>query len=85
MHRGGSPEVGFLNLGLSNPAGLLSRKTTAIQQYGFEVRRRAYEIVWELQDQQGAPEASRAQAEVPAERKGAQANESHARHLTKHI
>ena len=35
-------------------------------------------MVWELQDQRDAAEASRAQVEAGAERKGAQAKESHA-------
>ena len=69
MHSGDAPEVGFLNLGLS---------TEATQQCGVEIQRRAYEIVCELQDQRDATEASRAQIEARAERKGVQAKESHA-------
>ena len=53
-------------------------ETEAIQQYGVAIQRRAYEIVCELQDQRDAAEASRAQTEARAERKGAQAKESHA-------
>ena len=55
-----------------------AEETEAIQQYGVEIQKRAYEIACELQDQQDAAEASRAQMEARAERKGAQAKESHA-------
>ena len=55
-----------------------AEETEAIQQYGVAIQRRAYEIVCELQNQRDAAEASRAQTEAGAERKGAQAKESHA-------
>ena len=55
-----------------------AEETEATQQYGVEIPRRAYEIVCELQDQRDAVEASRAQIKARAERKGAQAKESHA-------
>eukprot|EP00904_Undaria_pinnatifida_P012419 jgi/Undpi1/8307/HiC_scaffold_25.g10776.m1 len=55
-----------------------AEETEAIHQYGVEQRRRACEIVSGLQDQRDVPEASRAQVEARAERKGAQAKESHA-------
>ena len=45
LHSGNAPEVGFHNLGLSNPAVLLWRRNGSDTQYGVEARRRAYEIV----------------------------------------
>ena len=54
-----------------------AEETEAIQQYGVEIQRQAYEVVCELQDQRDAAEASRAQIKARAERKGPQAEESH--------
>ena len=52
------------------------KETEAVyHQYVVEQRRRACETVRELQDQRDAGEASRAQVESRAERKGAQAKE----------
>ena len=55
-----------------------AEKTEAIQQYGVPIQRRAYETVCKLQDQRDAAEASRAQTEARAQRRGAQAKKSHA-------
>ena len=72
-----SPKRDFSTWDYQTQRACSAEETEAIQQYEVAIQRRAYEIVCELQDQRDATGASRAQTEARAERKRAQAKESH--------
>ena len=78
LHSGDAPKWDFSTWDYQTQLTCSAEESEAIQQYGVAMQRRAYEMGCELQDQRDAAEASRAQTKARAERKGAQAKESHA-------
>ena len=64
------PKWGFSTWDYQTELACSAEEREAIQQYGVEVRRRAYEIVRELQDHREAAEARQAEHKQRHEQNG---------------